>query len=356
MKTTLIFLSLLLIAVTAFSAVRYVNINGGAPYYEVQPAIDASSAGDTIIVGPGLAYQPFTVDRRLAIIGIGTSQDIGLGTCINGVVTIMDNADSTELWSLWIRCSGYSDVDSTGSVLVIHSGTTGVLIARCYLENTRPSYAAWVVYVGNQSSASFLQNVFQGGGSYYNRAISLRSLSTVDFTGCVFSNFDQGITQFEDTAANIMARHCIFCTAMPINSSAIGSAENCVFIRGGGTYIYFQNGPNITFNYCGSTPDLPSGTGNIQCSTTDFVNLSLDDPRSSDYHLSGGSALQDAGNPAQFDLDSTRADIGVYGGMHPFVANGAPCYPYVLDVDVPTFVPQSGAVRIYVRGRIGSAD
>ena len=177
----------------------------------------------------------------------------------------------------------------------------------------------------------------------------------MDVTSCVFSNIDIAITQSEGTAANITARHCIFCCVYPINSGAIGSAENCA-IFGVGGYIYFNICPDITFNYCGAYPNLPSGTGNIQCSTTDFVNLSLSDSRSSDYHLSTASVLRNAGNPAQFDLDSTRADIGVYGGMHPFVANGAPCYPYVLDVDVPTFVPQSGAVRIYVRGRIGSAD
>ena len=43
MKATLISLLVLLTVGMAFSAVRYVNINGGAPYYEVQPAINASS-------------------------------------------------------------------------------------------------------------------------------------------------------------------------------------------------------------------------------------------------------------------------------------------------------------------------
>jgi hypothetical protein len=112
----------------------------------------------------------------------------------------------------------------------------------------------------------------------------------------------------------------------------------------------------MTFSYCGFQTNLQSGTGNILCSPTDFVNLNFSSPRTSNYHLSPTSVLRDAGNPTVFDVDSTRSDIGIYGGLNPMVDNGTPAFPFVSELDVPMVVPQSGAVRFYVRGVIGSAE
>ena len=360
MKTTLIFLSSLLIAVTAFSAVHYVNINGGAPYYEVQPAINASSAGDTILVGSGFGYQGFNVDRRLVIMGVGTGLINGESTRIEGVVILSDAADSTELWSLWIRGNYQSETDSLSVVLDIRSGTKGVLVARCLLENWGVNYYKGCAYLGNQSSANFLQCVFWIPDyiSDVNTGIHLRSMSEVEFTNCLFSKIPTGISQSSGFAVNIEMRNCVFSlsvgTPQPFSTNATGNAENCSFLCD--VVINTSSGPHISYTYCAFSSNVPTGPGNISCGSADFVNLNLNNYRLSDYHLSDNSVLRNSGNPYQFDLDSTRADIGIYGGMHPFVTNGAPCYPYVLKVDVPTFVPQSGAIRIHVYGRIGSAD
>jgi len=112
----------------------------------------------------------------------------------------------------------------------------------------------------------------------------------------------------------------------------------------------------MTFSYCGFQTNLQSGTGNLLCTSAAFVNLNLTSPRTSDYHLAASSVLRDAGNPTLFDVDSTRSDIGIYGGLNPMVDNGVPAFPFVSELDVPMVVPQSGAVRFYVRGVIGSAE
>ena len=108
MKTLLTIFSLLLIVAAAQSAFLFVNLDGGTPYAQVQPAINAASAGDTIVVAANAAgYQGFIVDRRLVIIGAGYGTGTGQATQIAGVVTLLSTADSTELWSLWIRSSGF---------------------------------------------------------------------------------------------------------------------------------------------------------------------------------------------------------------------------------------------------------
>ena len=101
---------------------------------------------------------------------------------------------------------------------------------------------------------------------------------------------------------------------------------------------------------------MPAGTGNLVCTSAAFDSLNYSSPRASNYHLSAASVLRNAGNPAVFDVDSTRSDIGIYGGLNPMVDNGVPAFPFVSELDVPMVVPQSGAVRFYVRGVIGSAE
>jgi hypothetical protein len=175
----------------------------------------------------------------------------------------------------------------------------------------------------------------------------------VDLTACVIARTQ--IAVYAGSGGLITMRHCIATnlSGYPLNpfwTTSSCHAENCAYVAS----MTYSQCPNATFDYCGFTGALPSsGTGNISTTTAAFVSLTSNDPRASDYHLSPSSNLRDAGDSTQFDLDSTRADIGIYGGMHPFVENGAPDYPFVLDVDVPTSVPQNGAVRVYARGRIG---
>lgn len=146
MKTIPAFFAVALLAGLASAATHYVDINGLAPYTQVQPAINAASAEDTVVVAPGYDYSGFTVDRRLVIIGAGTSIDATEGTRIGGIVTVTDAADSTELQGLWIVASVFhGTIDSGAAVLRIRSGARGVFVLRCLMENTNvSSYAAGI--------------------------------------------------------------------------------------------------------------------------------------------------------------------------------------------------------------------
>jgi hypothetical protein len=55
----------------------------------------------------------------------------------------------------------------------------------------------------------------------------------------------------------------------------------------------------------------------------EFVNIT---PGSEDYHLQGGSAAIDAGDPdpAYDDADASRNDMGAYGGPDPMVDSEIP--------------------------------
>jgi len=357
MKTILSFLAVALLAGFTCAATHYVDINGHAPYTQVQPAIDAASAGDTIVVGTGYGYQGFTVDRRLVIIGAGTSTITTEGTRIGGIVTITDTADSTELQGLWIIASANSSTDSLAAVLCIRSGALGVFVWRCFVENTNNSGGGYVscFFLGYQSTAQFSQCVAKASGASGSGFRTSRSGWVMTLVSCILATRDDVI--YVTGSGVIHANHSVLTSLISSNVLNItpcnGSFANSAIMYSGGSPYWGYLG-SVVLSYCAANGAAPPGTGNIVCSAADFVNLaSYTDPRSNDYHLSAGSVLRDAGDSTQFDLDSTRADIGVYGGMHPFVESGAPDYPFVLDVDVPTSVPQNGAVRVYARGRIG---
>lgn len=141
----------------------------------------------------------------------------------------------------------------------------------------------------------------------------------------------------------------------PTGGAIAGVAENCAFMSETG-YNNFYTG-SMSFSYCAYTNQAPPGATNIAATAVAFVNLNNYDPRASDYHVAGGSVIQNAGNPASpFDLDGTRADIGVYGGQHPYVDGGVPDYPFAVQVEVPYSAPLNGTMRIWGRGRVGPGN
>ena len=90
---------------------------------------------------------------------------------------------------------------------------------------------------------------------------------------------------------------------------------------------FWQNGEDI-YTYGHQFDSI----GNI------FCDPMLVDPEGGDYHLQAFSPLIDAGDPSVLDPDSTRSDIGFYGGPV------GSTYPYQ---DLPPVVPDSLLYRVW---------
>jgi len=137
MKRLLLVSSFLLIAFSVNATVLYVTKSGGGQHIEVQPAIDAASAGDTILVAPsGGTYQGFTVDRQLTIIGAGTDIVIGRSTRVNGLVRVIDGGDGTVLKGLYVQASIVTYMWVMSGVLLVDSNATDVMVEGCLFENS----------------------------------------------------------------------------------------------------------------------------------------------------------------------------------------------------------------------------
>lgn len=363
MKRTLIVLMFCLLTGVTQAAILKVASNGTQPYTQISSAISASATGDTVLVMAG-SYTGFTVDRKLVIIGAGTGVGIGEGVLVNGAVEVQDAADSTELRSMWLRASFSNGTsDSLSAVLRIRSEATRVFVWRCFIENYHASFYTTCTWIGINSSADFVQCTFWGSGSAdaSNRyGVVYRSGSIFTAQSCLFVNFERTIYSYAGTSgASCTISHCIFTTEnsnmYPVGGAIAGVAENCAFMSEPGYTNTYST--SITHSYCAHTNQAPPGATHIAATAAAFVNLVYYDPRASNYHVTGGSVLQNAGNPASpFDLDGTRADIGVYGGQHPYVDGGVPDYPFAVQVEVPYSAPLNGTMRIWGRGRVGPGN
>jgi hypothetical protein len=68
---------------------------------------------------------------------------------------------------------------------------------------------------------------------------------------------------------------------------------------------------------------------NFEWEVAAMSNLRLDPVR--------GLPCIDSGSPAILDLDGSPSDMGVYGGLTPFIDSGAPHFPFVSGLTVPGY-------------------
>jgi hypothetical protein len=345
------------------AAILKVASDGTQLYDQISDAIAASASSDTILVMGG-GYAGFTVPHRLVIIGAGTGVGIGEGVLVTGAVSITSEADSSELRSLWIQGTyNNSTYDSVSAVVRIHSGATRIFVWRCFIQNNSPNNWATMVWVGNESSADIVQSILWFAGlatSHYSRGVAQRSGSTITVTACVFANLERACGRYgNNSGANVTLEHCLFTAYFVGNQYAIegeaaGIVENCAFMADQGTWHY---GGSVSWSYCASNFNLPPGATHLATTSAAFENLVLYNARNSDYHLAEGSNLIDAGNPGSLgDLDGSDADIGIYGGQHPYVDGGVPDYPFAVQLAVPYSAPLNGTMRVAGRGRVGPGN
>ena len=364
MKLLSVLFAVFILAAATHAAVFKVADDGTQTYSDIQSAINAATDGDSLVVMAG-SYAGFTVDRKLVIIGSGTGTGIGESVFVNGIVDVEAEADSSELRSIWIRSALYSTTDSSSAILRIHSGADRIFIWRCFIDNSSAANNTACAFVGFETTAEFVQCVFAATGeatSSLHFGIRHRNNAAMTITSCIFSNcvygvYDMGTT----TAATITAQHCIFtcqgATQYPVSTDASGILENSLFLVPSGRNQYYTSSANITFSYCTANINIPPGPTSFLASDPAVVNLNYTDPRAADYHPAGGSNLIDTGNPGSpYDLDGSPADIGCYGGQHPYVDDGIPDYPFAVQVEVPYSAPLDGTMRIWGRGRVGPGN
>lgn len=134
-----------------------VDDNGGATvdFQAIQPAIDAASDGDLVLVRPG-AYSAFTIDGKSVVVTADEAGPIGIET---GTIVIRNLAAGKTAGLRGAAPSGFSFVD-----ILVQDNAGHVWLEDCGTDPTDPTIDPWTVRAEVTSSASvtFVRCTFKG--------------------------------------------------------------------------------------------------------------------------------------------------------------------------------------------------
>lgn len=324
MKTLLSLTGAILIAVNGMATVRTVSNAVGQPaqYTTIQPAITASSPGDTIyVMGSGTQYSGATLDRPITLIGAGYAPPAP--------------AFGTNIYTVSLTAAGSgSRVMGIEVPYIFYQYGNNVTVERCRLENLymgpglsnnviRHCYLAYAD-LGMPASALIANNIFHTSGYLINSATSSLIITNNLFIG--YSVYAL------NAISNALITNNVFWGSTPVNASV----TNCTFTKnityqtnnnvipygsnaGTGNQInvnpYFTNAPNIAVNYAYNYDLLPFSTGN--------------------------------------NAGTDGTDIGTYGGVAPMPGlGGVPRIPRVTQFDLQySVVPQGGSLNVQVKAK-----
>ncbi|MES2638526.1 MAG: hypothetical protein V4850_03565 [Myxococcota bacterium] len=323
--------------------------DGSADYTTIQAAIDASAPGDSVSVCPGTYAAinvPWSVEVSITSTDgpDATSIDGGGGPAVivdNGTLTLSGfHVTGTALEDPYYpEAAAFSVHEGDLSVIDCHvTDTTGsftVLMDENYLvledvvwENNTTDYL-WYLIEG--INADVRHNTVIGGQHQ-------QVVTTADLDNLLMAN-----NSFRDIGVGTAV------TAFDFSSNGVGiqTITNNVFYNiddadpyGGRTVdlngVVFRNNIvaacdaadlramdasySVFWDNLGEFESSVTGTGNV------YADPRFGDAAGGDFSLDSGSPAINAGNPALFDADGSRSDIGRYGG------------PY--EADIPAYEPE----------------
>src|SRR4030043_1958978 len=176
MKKIFILLPILAIVIlNVHATVRTVSNNPDIPaqYNNLQAAIDASAAGDTILVsGSATTYGDITIRKKLVLFGAGYNNPYGYNSIINYLYLIRQNASigasGTRISGFYIQSYTYLQGSFTGGT-PSEKKLDNVVIERC-----RIYYFSWnhsdVTYINDTIRNCLLQSYYMqfANASYTN--------------------------------------------------------------------------------------------------------------------------------------------------------------------------------------------
>ena len=350
-KVVLAVMSLALWAVPVLATIHTVP----EQHPTIQAAHDASTAGDTILVAAGTYSPGPTINRQITIIGAGIDNP---RTEVQGGLTFVTGADGSILEGLHFRFG-------TPSFLVSIASNVGpITLRRCVIDNTTTSGGTGLLFSSglntilenclllqsNNPSVNNVQLIRMDGGTdslvIRNSVLACGHAATSGSGYAMFASL-RAVVMVNSVIANV---HKVF----EVTSSA---PVICINNIGWNVGDWSGSLSNALFGNNASNNIVPDGSDAVLLTTSPFLNFdSTYSFGTSDLHLDAvdGTPCIDAGAETVLDLlDSTRSDLGVYGGPLPFVDSGAPPYPYITSLTVPVIAPAGGSMQIQGTARIG---
>ena len=295
------------------------NTDSGADFTNLQTAVDAASAGDTLhIHSSPTSYGTVNLNKEVYFLGSGhnPSANSDGNTANIGNIYLSGNCANTTFNGLVIGgISVSSPINNISNITLRNNKFTGQVSG-----SNNPNVLDWLVE----------GNLFQNG-AYIDAQHSYNWLIRNNYfyaTWYIFYNVDASCTLVNNLI--VCANDLLFtnCNNPTINN-------NIFYVTGSSTGIGFNNtsitaSNNLTYAGNGITlPDFP-GTDNLNNVDPDFTgadNSSISYWYSADYHPDTESPLVDAATDG--------GDIGIYGGNFGYSQDGkASNFPIMLNLDI----------------------
>ncbi len=286
----------------AFGNTWRVELDGSGDYLDIQPAVEASAAGDTVLIGPGRfdtfhpCVAPAWTEEAIVVVSqdsltfIGSGQDVTIigtetyygpdweqpkGFCAidgkHGVIEnlTIENVDTCVYWSfgsLELRnCTIRGDHSSFGGMALWLDG--GGVIENCRFEVSGNGSACSIKYPSQ--NVEIRNNVFEG---WCTGVISSSPTSGINVSGCTFEGCYKGVVFHNGSsgsavnstfnnctseAVSAMINSSVICNRLTINGGVIGFdiragssvIADSIVIDGTTDYaIAFSNQSQVSFN------------------------------------------------------------------------------------------------------------
>ena len=243
-------------------------------YTKIQDAIKASKAGDTIRVYAGNYCENIVINKRLTLVGNGSTITTIDASGIGIVIYIMAN---------WINITGFKIVNSsdTGSGIYLQSSNY-CKIENCNFLNNRNG-----IYLNDSSNNIITSNSIESNS---NNGVYLCSSSNNTITNnVVSSNYAIGIHLELLSINNIIKGNNIslyndfgiFLDSPPTGIGAVGvNEDNDYYIDVGYDYDFSSGKYNYNFtggNYSAKDGKFTNGTFNLTAKTYEWGDIIIED-------------------------------------------------------------------------------
>lgn len=340
-------LLLLGIARSATATIRYVDsVSGENHFTTITAAYTAAIDGDTLLIAIGNYDEDLSIYKDLVIIGCGI--DPAANTKIIGRTRIYEG--SVHIEGVYLSCIGNYPVEARAS-----GETLRITRSRLYCNDRSAIHALDVLLQVEDCYIS----VANGGTNYG----CITSTGTeLEVRNTIFGNHAaSSLHVLKSQPVSVVFQNCVvlnFRTFANLTGAFPILISNSIFAD------WHNDTPNwgtlpasASWEYNASENEAPPGTAALLLAESPFVayNQSTWDYEQFDLHLDPVSGLPciDSGQPALQDLDGSPCDRGVYGGLRPFIENGAPNFPYVSSLTVPGAIMVGDPLPIEATGRIG---
>jgi hypothetical protein len=317
-----------------------------ADFRTIQEAVDAAAVGDTILVaGSAYDYEGFTSTKHLYIKGERESStgfnvrisggsinfteffnDIHPDHLRNAAGSVFEGFECLSQITIYGPCSGVSINRCRGILQIV--GCSGTMVRNCVLSG---QYFSDIDYLNGR--------VFHGSGcTIIGSKLDIFNplIPNTLFANCVIGNYVGGSSQLVGPVFTTSE------TAPFVIRNSILIGKTTIFTVPSSAY----NG-RVNFDHCLSIGGFtfPAGNGNVSVPYNQFASVFVDaTPNTADP----AAFVLKAGSPA-LGAGLNGADMGMYGGISPFVPNFIPALPRILQLTVPPLVPANTGLTFEVR-------